>query len=127
MLEIGVRVKHREKGWFGKVLAFVDTQKLYSIQIENGGKCTYREEALVPATDEENQARLYQEIVKFFLKAAERRLVQDWKDGNVAVFGDGNPFTLTYTAPFEAGVLKQIAKQLGFDLPKVLLVKSTEF
>lgn len=125
MIELKTRVKHVEKGWFGKTLEFVGTKGLLRVQIENGGEVSINEADLVLATDDENQARLYKEMVALYLKAAERRLVRDWKDGKIPQFGEGDPFTLTYTAPFAPDVLAKIAEQLGFKLPKVRLIHTT--
>lgn len=127
MLDLNLRVKHKTKGWFGKTVEYVTAKPgLIRVAIEDTPRVdTIREADLEPASDDDNQACLYREMVKVYLKAAERALVRDWKNGRVPKFGDGNPYELTYTGSFAPDVLAQIAEKMGFKLPKVLIITTT--
>ena len=127
---IGTRVKHRERQCFAKILDyFLGSRGLVKVSLEDRDRVfeTWRETDLEEPTDQENQAKLFQEMVKMFLQAAEKRWVKEWKSGRIPRFGAGNPFTLDYTAPFDADVIEAMAKKIGFELPKVLLVAGTDF
>ncbi len=123
MIELNTRVKHPVKGWFGKTLKYVTADGLIQVEIENGGKVSIRDSELEVASPDENNARLYKEMVTLFLKAAERRLVKDWKEGLVPQFGDGDPYNINYGSSFDPATMRQIALALGITLPKVSLIE----
>lgn len=123
-IDLNRRVCYIEKGWFGKTVSY-PASGLVQVEREDAGpnnKVTHRFEDFREATEAENNARLYADMVDVFLKAALKGLQRDYQQGNIPVFGDGDPFTLSYVAPFDAAAMRTLAKRRGISLPRVRLI-----
>ena len=125
-IDLNRRVCYIEKGWFGKTVSY-PASGLVQVEREDAGpnnKVTHPFADFREATEAENNARLYADMVDVFLKAAFRGLERDYQQGNIPVFGDGDPFTLTYTAPFGPKEMQTLAKRRGISLPRVRIITS---